>query len=39
MALMARDDRARAVFIQMAQVWFRLAEEKAVQTEKPLEGA
>jgi hypothetical protein len=36
----ARDDRTRAVFIQMAQIWFRLAEgEKTLQPEKPLEDA
>jgi len=25
------DQRVRAIFIQMAQVWFRLAEEKTVE--------
>jgi hypothetical protein len=28
------DERTRAIFIQMAQVWFRLAEEKMVEPEK-----
>jgi hypothetical protein len=27
MAQMAADERARAMLIQMAQVWFRLAQE------------
>jgi hypothetical protein len=31
----AVDERARAAFIQMAQVWFRLAEEKASPAENP----
>jgi hypothetical protein len=39
----AGDKRTRAVFIQMAQVWFRLAEEfaeeKTVLPEKPLADA
>lgn len=33
------DQRTRALFIQMAQVWFRLAEEHPVQSESPLEQA
>ena len=33
------NERTRAIFIQMAQVWFRLAEEDTVQPEKPLEEA
>lgn len=33
------DQRTRAIFIQMAQVWFRLAEEAAVRSESPLEEA
>jgi hypothetical protein len=28
MARLAKDERRRATFLQMAQVWFRLAEEK-----------
>jgi len=37
MAQTAEDQRTRAVLVQMAQVWFRLAEEKsetAAETEK-----
>ena len=33
------DERVRAVFIQMAQVWFRLADDKAVQPENFTEDA
>jgi len=33
------DERVRAVFIQMAQVWFRLADDKAVQPENLTEDA
>ena len=33
------DERTRAIFIQMAQVWFRLAEEDPVQSESPVEAA
>ncbi len=29
MARATKDDRARAILSQMAQVWFRLAQEKA----------
>jgi hypothetical protein len=29
MARPAKDERTRAILSQMAQVWFRLAEEKA----------
>ncbi len=32
MARTARDERTRAVLIQMAQVWFRLAEEHEERT-------
>jgi hypothetical protein len=38
MADAAIDDRARAAFTQMAQVWFRLAEEKAATPENLLEA-
>jgi len=33
------DRRTRAVFIQMAQVWLRLADDKAVQPEDFKEDA
>ncbi len=33
MATAATDERTRAIFMQMAQTWFRLAEEKAQQTD------
>jgi hypothetical protein len=39
MAWTAGDERTRAVFIQMAQVWFRLAEDKTAQAEIPMEDA
>jgi hypothetical protein len=37
MSKTVQDERSRAVLIQMAQVWFRLAQEKLAQ-EKPGEG-
>ena len=39
MAGTAGDARTRAVFIQMAQVWFRLAEDNTAQAEISLEDA
>jgi hypothetical protein len=33
------DEHTRAVFVQMAQVWFRLAEEKTVQPKDPKTNA
>ena len=39
MAEAVSDERTRAAFIQMAQVWFRLAQEKTFQAENPLENA
>ena len=39
MAEATADEVARAAFIQMAQVWFRLAEEKTVQFENLPEDA
>ena len=33
MATAATDERTRAIFMQMAQTWFRLAEEKAQQAD------
>lgn len=35
----AGDERTRALFIHMAQVWFRLSEDGAVQPENPLGAA
>jgi hypothetical protein len=32
------DEQTRAVFIQMAQVWFRLAEERAKQKDTQIAG-
>jgi hypothetical protein len=39
MAETTADKRTRAVCIQMAQVWFRLAEKKPVEPENPLKDA
>ena len=39
MADATADEVVRAAYIQMAQVWFRLAEEKAVQLENLQEDA
>ncbi len=38
MASATSDEKTRALFMQMAQVWFRLAEEKGPASDEPGNG-